>query len=65
MAKNDERQAGRRDFLKMASLGVVAGGAALAVAGRDGEAEAEEAPAGGKGYRESAHVKAFYESARF
>ena len=56
----------RRGFLKFAGLGTVAGAVAL-VSGRDGEAA--EVTAGGAdtglGYRETEHVRRFYESARF
>lgn len=53
----------RRGFLKLASLGSVAGGVALA-AGKPARAEAGQAGKG-TGYRESEHVRAFYKSARF
>jgi nitrous oxide reductase len=56
----------RRDFLRVASVGAVAG-AAMAVAG-GGAAEAAvetEAADGGKGYRETPHVKTFYKLARY
>lgn len=56
----------RRDFLRVASVGAVAG-AAMAMAG-GGEAVAAEAtePADGRaGYRETPHVKTFYKLARY
>lgn len=54
----------RRSFLKLAGLGTVTGGVALAVT--DGTADAADAPDGRKGgYRETDHVRAFYDSARF
>lgn len=53
----------RRSFLKLAGLGSVAGGAAL-VAGTD-KAQAAAAAPSGSGYRETDHVKTFYQSARF
>jgi anaerobic selenocysteine-containing dehydrogenase len=54
----------RRDFLRLAGLGGVAG--AAAVAGASGAAEAAS-PEDGKsaGYRETAHVKTYYELAKF
>ena len=57
--------AGRRDFLKLASVGAAAGTVAAAIGAgtREAEAAAPEAQAGG--YRETAHVKRFYELARF
>lgn len=56
----------RRDFLRVASVGAVAG-AAMAVAG-GGEAEAAEVVdtgSGHAGYRETQHVKTFYKLARY
>jgi hypothetical protein len=56
--------AGRRDFLKLASVGAAAGTVAAAIGGtREAEAAAPEART--EGYRETAHVKRFYELARF
>ncbi len=54
---------GRRDFLKLASLGTVLGGATLA-AGRTANAEvADEVKS--SGYQETSHVKKYYELTRF
>lgn len=54
----------RRGFLKLAGLGTVAGGAAIAASATG--ANAKEADHGGaSGYRETDHVKTFYETARF
>ncbi|GGB41954.1 hypothetical protein GCM10011316_12410 [Roseibium aquae] len=53
---------GRRDFLKLASLGTLASGATLMT----GQASAAETPAAGaSGYQETDHVKRAYETARF
>jgi len=52
----------RRDFLRLAGLGTVAGGAAL-VSG--GAADAAEARPDGAGYRDTAHIRAYYDTARF
>jgi hypothetical protein len=65
MNKDQETMAAkRRDFLRLAGLGsvsAVAGAAAGAV-----PAEAKEEPgAQAAGYRETVHVKKFYELARF
>ena len=61
--RNDAPDAGRRGFFR-AGAGAVVGGVALAA----GSARAEDAPAveaqGGSGYRETEHVRRFYESAR-
>lgn len=64
MSKKPDKGADRRDFLKLAGLGTVAGGAALVAA--KGEAVAEQAgTAGSKGYQETDHVRTYYKSARF
>ncbi|MGI9350465.1 MAG: twin-arginine translocation signal domain-containing protein [Rhizobiaceae bacterium] len=65
MAENrDEKIAkDRRDFLKMASLGSMAGGAAIATGGVAQAASSEEEK--GSGYRETGHVKTYYELAKF
>ena len=52
----------RRDFLKLAGLGTVAGGAALVSGTESSEAAVSENDAG---YRETEHVKTYYETARF
>jgi hypothetical protein len=54
---------GRRDVLKLASLGSVAA-AAVTIAGK-GEAKAAEEPGRANGYRETDHVKRYYATARF
>ena len=61
--KIDKGGTDRRDFLKLAGLGSVAGGAALVAGGR--EAEAADKSGSGRGYRETAHVKTYYDLARF
>lgn len=53
----------RRSFLKLAGLGTVAGGAALVSGGKS--AEAAESAKSETGYRETDHVKAYYDLARF
>jgi hypothetical protein len=53
----------RRDFLKLATVGTVLGGAAIAV-GSKAQAAAPSEHQGG-GYRESDHVKTYYKLARF
>ena len=62
--KKDGVRTDRRGFLKLAGLAPVAGGAAL-VAGTASDPAEAATPEKGKGYRETAHVKAYYESARF
>ena len=65
MAEKKERSAsGRREFLKLASLGTVVGGASLLMQETPAEAADTKAEKG-KGYRETPHVKAFYDSTRF
>ncbi len=63
-SKRDGKSSGRRDFLKMAGLGSLAG-AAAAVAGTKEATAAEADHAEGDGYRETAHVKKVYELSRF
>ena len=63
MAKTEKTVEARRDFLKLARLGTVLGGAALAVG--SGAQAAETAEEAGSGYRETAHVKTYYDSTRF
>ena len=53
----------RRDFLKKAALSVAAAGT-VAVASKTATA-GETVEVTGTGYRETDHVKAFYNSARF
>jgi hypothetical protein len=63
--KSKAAATGRREFLKLASLGTVVGGASLLL--QDAAAQASEAKTDERsaGYRETPHVKAFYESTRF
>jgi len=59
------KTAQRRDFLKLAGLGTLAG-AAGAAGGTPRKAEAATArPATGAGYQETEHVKKAYELSRF
>ncbi len=60
----DRTKPGRRDFLKLASIGAVAAGVA-GVAGRKAEAEPDAGTAGSGSYRLTHHVKKVYELARF
>lgn len=61
--RDEKSVAERREFLKLATLGTVLGGAAIAVGG---QAQADvSGEAKGKGYRETDHVKRYYELARF
>jgi hypothetical protein len=60
--KQDVGQTGRRDFLKLSALGAAAAGTVIA----SGSATAEQVKSvSGSGYRETEHVKTFYETARF
>ena len=52
----------RRDFLKLVGFGSVAGAAAL-VTGKPA-AKADEAKSTTSGYRETEHVRKYYETAR-
>ncbi len=60
--KQNVGQTGRRDFLKLSALGAAAAGTVIA----SGSATADEVKSvSGSGYRETEHVKTFYETARF
>ena len=61
--KKEVAQEDRRDFLKRSAVSVAAAGA-VALAGKAATAD-EPLVQGGAGYRETDHVKAFYNSARF
>ena len=61
--KNQDTVADRREFLKRSAVSVAAAGA-VAVAAKTVSASEVEVPSG-SGYRETEHVKAFYDSARF
>ena len=61
----DGKAAPRRQFLKLASLGAVAGTVAAAVGESSQQATAAAPEPAGEGYRETAHVKRVYELARF
>ena len=63
MAQKEKVANNRRNFLKMASVGTLVGGAA-AVTGASAKAS-EEGEIKGSGYRESDHVKKVYELSRF
>ncbi len=56
--------ADRRSVLKLAGAGVVTGGAALVAGAGVVEAATAEPPAEGQIYRETEHVKRFYELAK-
>ena len=59
--KQDVGQTGRRDFLKLSAFGAAAGTVIAS-----GSATADEVKSvSGSGYRETEHVKTFYETARF
>ena len=63
MKKREEAVEDRRDFLKRSAVTAAAAGA-VAVSGKVATASVIEVPSSA-GYRETEHVKAFYNSARF
>ncbi len=67
MIKKSTTAIDRRDFFRKASLGVGAAGAAVAglSASKTKAAELAKGASTGAGYRETAHVKKYYELARF
>ncbi len=66
MIKRETTAIDRRDFFRKASLGVGVAGAAAAGLSASKVKAAEPVPgaSNGAGYRETAHVKKFYELAR-
>lgn len=63
MDKKDEINAGRRDFFKKAGLG--AGAAAVSMTAAKAGAVEASTPSKAGGYRETDHVRKFYELSRF
>ncbi len=64
MSKREETTIGRRDFFRKAGIG--AGAAAVAVtASQAGAVEAVAPQEKSAGYRETEHVRKFYDLARF
>jgi Tfp pilus assembly protein PilN len=65
MGERQERtKARRREFLRLIGFGGVAGAAALATGGKAPPPAAAAKP-DEAGYRETAHVKKYYETAKF
>ena len=65
MADRPERnKAKRRDFLKLVGLGSLAGAATAVTGGKSPEAKTETKPQDA-GYRETAHVRKYYDTAKF
>jgi hypothetical protein len=60
--KNEAATSNRRDFLKLAT--VAAPAVAVAMTGQSAAAAEPESPTG-KGLQDTAHTRAYYESARF
>ena len=66
MKKSEDQAMARRDFFRKAGLGIgAAGAAAVTLVAGEGEAAELTGSADASGYRETAHVKTFYELARF
>ena len=63
-ARKEKQQVARRDLLKIAGLGGAAGAAAIATAAGKAEAAAE-VDSKGSGYRETEHVRTYYDLAKF
>lgn len=62
--KKASQEVGRRDVLRLAGLGGVAGAAAAAGAAGKSEA-AQGTESKGAGYRETEHVRTYYDLAKF
>lgn len=63
-SRRDSQNVARRDLLKLAGLGGVAGAAAMAAPGGEAGAAVEEGRKA-SGYRETEHVRTYYELAKF
>jgi hypothetical protein len=63
MAKKTDEGASRRDFLKLASVSAPAAVAAAAIGGT--QADAAEAATGETLMQDTAHTRAYFDSARF
>ena len=63
-ARKEKQRVARRDLLKIAGLGSVAGAAAIATTAGKAEAAAET-DSKGSGYRETEHVRTYYDLAKF
>jgi len=64
--KKEETSLGRRDFFRKAGLGAGAvGAAAVGLATGESQAQPVQKSPNSIGYQETAHVKKFYELARF
>lgn len=62
--KSVRANADRRSFLKLAGAGAVAGGAAL-VSGKDVAEASTTADEKGGSYKQTDHIKTYYDLARF
>jgi hypothetical protein len=63
--RQKDTDTGRRDFLRLAGMGTVSGGAALAAAAQPAAAAETRRADGSLGYRESEQVKTYYKLAKF
>jgi hypothetical protein len=60
--KKEEKVTERRDVLKLAAAGVVAGGVSAVAGVANAHVEMDTS---GAGYKETQHVKTYYDTARF
>ncbi len=63
-AKCDRANADRRSFLKLAGVGAVSGGVAL-VSGKSVAEASTTADESGRLYKQTDHIKTYYDLARF
>lgn len=63
--KEDKADMGRRDFLKVATVGAATGAAVIATAGKSEAADLSADEAKVNGYAETDHVAKYYELANF
>ena len=62
MSKTEEKGANRRDFLKLAAASAPAAAVAATATGAQADTAMEST---GEGLRDTAHTRAYFESARF
>ena len=63
--KEEKTSLGRRDFLKVATVGAAAGAVVVAASGKAEAAVVSEQAEASNGYSETGHVAKYYELANF
>ena len=63
--KEEKTELGRRNFLKLATVGAAAGAVVVATSGKVEAADVAEQAEASNGYSETGHVAKYYELANF